>query len=642
MARHSRRESWYPYGVADEILNELLQQELAVPRPLVFHYFDPVEPEENESDSENTQSERSSDKDHDRESSAEEEEDEEEEEEEHTQEDLESVFLNRARVSDEDEAADTQETDEKERHNEEEEDEADGESLHTESEVSSEESYHPSSSSSSSEEAEEEEDKLPPLSDVDVDPPSEDIEEEAGSADELEHLKWPGDAGSTIYRFQHDFQVVRCYMNCPDRQVYSALRRADGKRVVIVVARNICVHAATASVDADHPPREVRIMRRLRGGPFVAQILGWCPVDAQHYAILMEHYRSFDPANCIQGNLTLVAKFMRSFLIGLRTMHTRGVAHRDIAMDNILWNALTEEAWLIDFDLSAFVRKEGFTRGSLGRKRYNAPEKMYLCRQQRPHKLSRRGRRPRTSSYGAKADVYSAGVVLWMLLNGQETAPKRSRFRRVLIRARDKKLHLKYPEIDLLLRMTEHNPRVRISVDKALHHRFLNQIKPNAHYTKMRNHFYRMMASAEHIRRTAATGTESTSSSPLPPPPGSPPVTVITLSPPPTPFRGLAKDPPLSPDHETKGVPLSVFEDGGRYDDLDEELSDAKEVPPPPDHPHPCSFGMFGSPPPGVPSIFVSALSDGLSRGMRSPLPPLPDTPPHIELIVSDEEEKSA
>jgi serine/threonine protein kinase len=86
----------------------------------------------------------------------------------------------------------------------------------------------------------------------------------------------------------------------------------------------------------------------------------------------------------------------------LALCHRRGVAHRDVKPDNVLLDASDGpvRARLADFGSAAWVGGGESARGLVGTPHYVAPEVVA------------------GGEYGEKADVWSAGVVLYVLLTG--------------------------------------------------------------------------------------------------------------------------------------------------------------------------------------------------------------------------------
>ncbi|CDK29838.1 unnamed protein product [Kuraishia capsulata CBS 1993] len=97
---------------------------------------------------------------------------------------------------------------------------------------------------------------------------------------------------------------------------------------------------------------------------------------------------------------------IRQILHSVEYLHDLGIAHRDIKPENILYVSAEENSELIlaDFGIAKFKR-EGFsdTVGSLG---YAAPE-VVMCALD-----------PASKNYTEKCDIFSVGVVSYMLLSG--------------------------------------------------------------------------------------------------------------------------------------------------------------------------------------------------------------------------------
>lgn len=90
----------------------------------------------------------------------------------------------------------------------------------------------------------------------------------------------------------------------------------------------------------------------------------------------------------------------RQLLEALAHMHEKGLVHRDVKPENVIV-ALTDEARLLDFDLSGPAREAFKKPLRVGTLPYLAPEQVL-------------GQSP-----GQEADVYAAGVILYWILSGE-------------------------------------------------------------------------------------------------------------------------------------------------------------------------------------------------------------------------------
>lgn len=296
-----------------------------------------------------------------------------------------------------------------------------------------------------------------------------------------------------IFRFQEDFIISDCLMNKWDRKVYTAIRREDNLPVVIIVAND-----NVRRLRKNDMPREIRLMKHVKGHENVANILGWCPIDKRNYVILMPYYENCDIISATKGDLYIVSKIMKSILTGVKYLHDKHVAHRDLARYNILWNPVTEQAVIIDFDTSCFFRPKGFYR-DVGRDKYDAPEKTEIIelRKELWAEYDETGKKPKSKKqkpYTEKADIYSLGVLFWMLINNKTHSPEPPFLKRWTKKIREKNKHKKFPELDLLLRMLNFDPVSRISAAEALNHPFILDSKSSdKSYLEMKNYLQKML-----------------------------------------------------------------------------------------------------------------------------------------------------
>ncbi|OMJ70954.1 hypothetical protein SteCoe_30949 [Stentor coeruleus] len=95
-----------------------------------------------------------------------------------------------------------------------------------------------------------------------------------------------------------------------------------------------------------------------------------------------------------------VAKIMKEIFSALAYMHEQGIVHRDLKPENILLEDKDDliNIKIINFSTATILKKDAFLSGVIGTAYYIAPEVI-------------------TSNYNEKCDIWSAGVVMFMLLS---------------------------------------------------------------------------------------------------------------------------------------------------------------------------------------------------------------------------------
>jgi len=151
--------------------------------------------------------------------------------------------------------------------------------------------------------------------------------------------------------------------------------------------------------------------------------------------------------------------FIKNLLEALSYMHELKIVHRDLKPENILMMSTEDDTKikLVDFGLACEIKNNGFLKcGSPG---YVAPEIL------------------RNMPYGTKIDVFSAGVILYIVLcgrvpfagNAQQDVLQQNKQCKIYFKAKHWK-NISRTGIDLVLRMTDPNPGTRISAREALEH----------------------------------------------------------------------------------------------------------------------------------------------------------------------------
>jgi len=162
--------------------------------------------------------------------------------------------------------------------------------------------------------------------------------------------------------------------------------------------------------------------------------------------------------------------YFRQFISGLEACHKSGVAHRDLKPQNLLLDSKFNLK-ITDFGLSKVFAPDANPRmvtNYVGTKGYQAPELLLNL------------------PYSFAADIFSAGVVLFILLTGYppfEQAQKSDRWFRPLAKGEYDKfweLHASCPisndpeAKDLLQNMLAYNPKHRMSVADIKRHPWFN------------------------------------------------------------------------------------------------------------------------------------------------------------------------
>ncbi|KAL6283972.1 hypothetical protein ACE6H2_014901 [Prunus campanulata] len=156
--------------------------------------------------------------------------------------------------------------------------------------------------------------------------------------------------------------------------------------------------------DKEDIKREIQIMQHLSGQANIVEFKG-CYEDKQSVHVCMEL--------CAGGELfdRIIAKghyseraassICRAIVNVVNICHFMGVMHRDLKPENFLLSSKDENALLkaTDFGLSVFIEEGKVYRDIVGSAYYVAPEV-----------LKRR--------YGKEIDIWSAGVILYILLSG--------------------------------------------------------------------------------------------------------------------------------------------------------------------------------------------------------------------------------
>jgi calcium-dependent protein kinase len=196
-------------------------------------------------------------------------------------------------------------------------------------------------------------------------------------------------------------------------------------------------------------------------------------------------YKKFDEPNA--------AYIMFQLLSAVFYCHNQGMIHRDLKPENILIDSEEKDGTLnikvIDFGTAKLFDKNKTENKVIGSAYYIAPEVL-------------------NSKYNEKCDIWSSGVILYILLCGRP--PFGGEDEEILDKIKKGKFDLSsdpWPKIsneakDLIRHMLDMNPISRISAQKALSHKWFKKFKMREKVTNV--HYEKLKQSIENIKKFKA------------------------------------------------------------------------------------------------------------------------------------------
>ncbi|XP_010523987.1 PREDICTED: calcium-dependent protein kinase 32 [Tarenaya hassleriana] len=224
------------------------------------------------------------------------------------------------------------------------------------------------------------------------------------------------------------------------------------------------------AVDIEDVRREVEIMRQLPQHPNIVSLKEAYEDDnAVHLVMeLCEGGELFDRI-VARGHYTerAAAAVTKTIVEVVQMCHKHGVMHRDLKPENFLFGNKKETAPLkaIDFGLSVFFKPGERFNEIVGSPYYMAPEVL-------------------KRNYGQEVDIWSAGVILYILLCGvppfwaeTEQGVAQAIIRSVLDFRRDPWPKVSENAKDLVRKMLDPDPKRRLTAQQVLDHPWLQNAK---------------------------------------------------------------------------------------------------------------------------------------------------------------------
>uniref|UniRef100_A0A0E0E7P4 non-specific serine/threonine protein kinase n=1 Tax=Oryza meridionalis TaxID=40149 RepID=A0A0E0E7P4_9ORYZ len=241
---------------------------------------------------------------------------------------------------------------------------------------------------------------------------------------------------------------------------YQCVEKATGK---VLACKSIAKRKLVSEEDVEDVRREIQIMHHLAGHPSVVSIVG-AYEDAVAVHLVMELCAGGELFDRIvqRGHYSekAAAQLARVIIGVVEACHSLGVMHRDLKPENFLFVNHKEDSPLktIDFGLSIFFKPGENYSDVVGSPYYVAPEVLM-------------------KHYGREVDVWSAGVIIYILLSGVPPFWDESEqgiFEQVLKGDLDFSSD-PWPAIsdsakDLVRKMLNRDPRKRLTAHEALCH----------------------------------------------------------------------------------------------------------------------------------------------------------------------------
>jgi calcium/calmodulin-dependent protein kinase I len=287
------------------------------------------------------------------------------------------------------------------------------------------------------------------------------------------HLDLHDKITDTLVRETYD--IGRVIGHGASGQVFKVKHKTNNKSFACkVVKKNANMN------DAQSMSTEIEIMKRIRHRHIVSMYelyetpkCLWIILelvdggDIHHFLANMTNYTEM-----------MAARHFKQILLGVHYLHTLGVVHRDLKLDNILLHGSGSNADLkiADFGLSALVRinEDGYDAEESGkRKMYSHLKEMWGTKEYFAPEVIEQ-------AYGPQADVWALGCVLFEMLSGDQCFPVKEKDTEAKFYSRIQKgdytfngaawIHISPEGKDLVSKLLVVDPTKRLSATEALKH----------------------------------------------------------------------------------------------------------------------------------------------------------------------------
>ena len=197
--------------------------------------------------------------------------------------------------------------------------------------------------------------------------------------------------------------------------------------------------------------------------------------NSDYYYIVLEYMQGKDLFDYIQiRNFKLgemrVKELSYQIGIAIKYLHNYGIVHRDLKLENVMMSDNTEQSVpkLADFGLAKMIAPNEAADEPFGTLGYVAPEVL------------------RKEPYSFSCDLWSYGCIMYALLSGSLPFDHESQ-KQTIKMTLENKLEFDLPcwnNIsedckDIINRLLDKDPKTRITLDKALSHKWFKDLNIN-------------------------------------------------------------------------------------------------------------------------------------------------------------------
>lgn len=122
--------------------------------------------------------------------------------------------------------------------------------------------------------------------------------------------------------------------------------------------------------------REIMILQKLRGSPYITQLLDVVrDPDSGSISLILSWTENSDIRKVInEMTLTDISIYIFKLLTAVQSAHSQFIMHRDIKPGNIIYNHTTKDLCLIDWGLASFYQPGESYQVRVATKHYKGPE----------------------------------------------------------------------------------------------------------------------------------------------------------------------------------------------------------------------------------------------------------------------------